>query len=978
MKKSSTKLWGVLTGVLAFLLVIALIGTSVANYFEPVINTLLMTSTTKMVEDPDAASIDSEYFKSAYSYDRAGEEKLIADSKEVYRNLVEEGSALLKNENGALPLNEADKVVTVFGVAGPKYITGFYDELTKAGYTVDKAVWDYYNGQAVTGRTNVGVPVWDEAVLGSLSGDAAIMTIGRRAGEGTDCAHPGDTSLNRATDPENGDYLDISAGEESVLENLKRLKEAGKFKKVIVVIDTSNMVNGDFINDPRFDIDAVIWKGQAGAAYGTEGLVNLLKGSVNPSGRLVDTVYMENLLNPVMMNFGVMEGDFSQADAALVDEVKAENYTYNSNPQGDFWDHSVVYQEGIYLGYKYYETRYEDYVMGTPNTGDFAYDKYVAYPFGYGLSYTTFSLDNFKGEEKGDEFILTVDVTNTGSVAGKHSVLAYLQSPYTDYDKENGIEKASVRLTGYGKTGLLAPGAKETLTITIPKWQLRAYDANKAKTYILDAGDYYFTLAGSSHEAVNNILAKKGFSGGKMDAAGNAEMVFPYHVDKLDTTIFSKSYATGEPITNLFDDVDPNKDVYASELNHVVWVSRADWMGTLPTKAFIVKYSNAMVEQGRSIAYKADPAKQAETQMPHFGVANGLTLASFMDLPYDDPLWGKLLEQMTYEETAKMVMNCWYGSDGVPSVGKLRQTDQDTSMGRTNPFTANPDLIGIAFTSGDLRAATFNSDLMKKVGMMTGENDLHASTDTVKAIGLYGFSPDIHRSPYSGRNGEYFSEDAYITGMACGLAVQGMNEKGSVCFCKHYVLNDQEDLRHGVATWANEQTIRENYLPAFEYTVTYGKGMGFMNSFNRIGMIWVGEHKGAQLDFLYKECGFEGNIVTDLYETDYQDVIDGLLGGTTMWLGVASNKDTYGLLTSDLYRNDPVIVNALVEAAHRMLYGSSRSAAMNGLSSSTRIVPVTPWWQTALTVLDAVLGVLTAISLVMLLVSLSKKKNKEA
>ena len=977
MKKSSTKLWSILTGVFAVLLVIAIIGTAVANYFEPVINTLLMTSTTKMVEDPNAASVDSEYYKSAYTYDRAGEEKLIADSKEVYRNLVEEGSALLKNENGALPFTESDKVVTVFGVAGPKNITGFYDELTKAGYTVDKAVWDYYNSQAVSGRTRVGVPMWDEATLGSLSGDVAIMTIGRRAGEGTDCAHPGDSSLNKATDPENGDYLDISAGEESVMENLKRLKEEGKFKKIVVVIDTSNMVNGDFINDPRFGIDAVIWKGQAGAAYGTEGLVNILKGSVNPSGRLVDTVYMENLLNPVMMNFGVLEGDFSQADPALVDEVKAENYEYNSNPQGDFWDHSVVYQEGIYLGYKYYETRYEDYVMETPKTGDFQYDQYVAYPFGFGLSYTSFTVDNMKGELKGDEFVFTIDVTNSGSVAGKHSVLVYLQSPYTDYDKENGIEKASVRLVGFAKTGLLQPNGKETLTITVPKWQLRAYDANKAKTYILDAGDYYFTIAGSSHDAVNNILAKKGFSGGKMDAAGNANLVFSYNVASLDTTVFSKSYATGEAITNLFDDVDPNKDAYASELNKVVWVSRADWTGTLPTKAFIMKYSNSMVEQARSVAYKADPAEQAATVMPHFGVANGLTLASFMDLPYDDPLWNKLLEQMTYEETAKMVMNCWYGSDGVPSVGKLRQTDQDTSMGRTNPFTANPDLIGIAFTSGDLRAATFNDDLMKKVGLMTGENDLHASTDTVKAIGLYGFSPDIHRSPYSGRNGEYFSEDAYITGMACGYAVQGMNEKGSVCFCKHYVLNDQEDLRHGVATWANEQTIRENYLPAFEYTVTIGGGMGFMNSFNRIGMIWVGEHKGAQIDFLYKECGFEGNIVTDLYETDYQDVIDGLLGGTTMWLGVSSNKDTYGLLTSDLYRNDPVIVNALVEAAHRMLYGSSRSAAMNGVSATTKIVSVTPWWQTALIALDVALGVLTALFALLLITGIAKNKKQD-
>lgn len=532
-----------------------------------------------------------------------------------------------------------------------------------------------------------------------------------------------------------------------------------------------------------------------------------------------------------------------------------------------------------------------------------------------------------------------------------------------------------MNLVGFTKTGMVEPGATETVTTEVPKWMMRAYDANNAKTYILDAGSYYLTVAGSSHEAVNNVLAKKGFEG--TDVAGNPELVWEYQVAELDTEIFSTSYATGNKITNLFDDADPNKDVYASTVNSVTWVSRSDWEGTLPTETYYLKYTNDMIEQARSIAYVADPAQQAETEMPLFGVANGLTLASFMDVPYDDPMWDKLLEQMSYEETAKLVMNCWYGSDAVASVGKLRQTDQDTSMGRTNPFTANPDLVGVDFTSGDLRAATFNREIMKGIGELTGENNLHASTDSVKAIGLYGFSPNIHRSPYSGRNGEYFSEDAYITGVACGLAVQGMQEKGSVCFVKHFFLNDQEDERHGIATWANEQTIRECYLPAFEYIVTLGGGMGVMNSFNRIGMTWVGEHTGAQIDYLRKECGFEGNIVTDLFESDYQDVIDGLLGGTTMWLATSSNEYSYGLLTSETYRNDPVVVSALVEAAHRMLYGSTRCAAMNGLSSSTRVVTITPWWQTALIALDITLGVITVACAAMLVRSIVIHRGKK-
>ena len=971
--KKSTKLWAILTSAMAVLLVVAIIGTMVANYFEPVLNTLLMASTSKVVESDDTT--DTEYYKSDYTYDRAGEEKLIADSEELYRNLVEEGAALLKNENGALPFASTDKAVTVFGT-GLKNIPSLDAVLTDAGYTVNTEVYGYYAGQATNGRTIVGTPVWDDSVLGNVSGDVALFTISRRAGEGTDAAHPGATSLNTATDPANGDYLDISEGEESVMENLKRLKDEGKFKKIVVVINTSNMVHGDFINDPRFGIDACIWMGQAGRIQGTQGLVNILQGKVNPSGRLVDTVYMNNLANPVMQNYGVIMGDFSNATQSLIEEVKTANYTYNDNPQGDYWDYSLVYQEGIYIGYKYYETRYEDVVMGTPNAGDFRYDEYVAYPFGYGLSYTTWSYSNFAVKEDGDNFVITLDVTNTGSVAGKHSVLIYLQSPYTDYDKQNGIEKAAVQLVGFTKTGMLEGGAKESVNVTVPKWHLRAYDSNNAKTYILDAGSYFFTAAGSTHEAVNNILAKKGFTTANgMDAEGSAEMVYEYKVAALDTKIFSTSYATGNPITNRFDNVDPNKDAYASKLNQVTWVTRSNWENTLPKQSFVMKYNDEMIRQAFPVTYVADPTVQASMEMPKFGVANGLTLASFMDLEYDDPLWDKLLEQMSYDEMAKLVTNCWYGSDAVASVGKQRQTDQDTSMGRTNPFTANPDLVGLDFTSGDLRAATFNVELMKKVGTLTGENNLHASTDTVKAIGLYGFSPNIHRTPYSGRNGEYFSEDAFITGYACGLAVQGMQEKGSVCFVKHFFLNDQEDLRHGVATWANEQTLRECYLPAFEYTVTLGGGMGFMNSFNRLGMLWVGEHKGAQVEFLYGECGFEGNIVTDMYEGDYQDIIDGLQAGTTMWLTTSSNEYAYGLLTNDTYRNDPVIVNALVEAVHRMLYGSSRSAAMNGLSATTRIVQITPWWQTALIAVDAVLGILTAGCVVMLVLSLRKGKD---
>ncbi|KAB4815201.1 glycosyl hydrolase, partial [Bacteroides thetaiotaomicron] len=349
--------------------------------------------------------------------------------------------------------------------------------------------------------------------------------------------------------------------------------------------------------------------------------------AVNPSGRTADTWVTDNLSAPAANNFRELQADGTWAANSFHYSNVSDNPDVSQLLLAMGEDTTVRgyfnhYAEGIYVGYKYYETRHD-------TEPGYNYKADVAYPFGHGLSYTTWAYSNFQVAEDGDNFVVTLDVTNTGSVPGKHSVLVYLQSPYTDYDKLNGIEKAAVTLVGFTKTGMLDGGASESVTVEVPKWQLRSYDANNAKTYILDAGSYYLTAAGSSHEAVNNILAKKGF--GNTDSAGNTDMVYEYQVAALDTEIFSKSYATGNSITNLFECADPNKDAAASQTNSVTWVSRSDWEGTLPAAAQTIRYNDDMVEQARPISYVADPARQAETEMPRFGVANGLTLAAFMD-----------------------------------------------------------------------------------------------------------------------------------------------------------------------------------------------------------------------------------------------------------------------------------------------------------------------------------------------------------
>lgn len=974
LKKKKTLI--ALTVTTGALLVALIVGNQVTNYYEGAINSLLNASTSKIIQKPNAEKTDTEYYKSNYAYTKDGEKNLVEDGKNLYRQIVEEGTTLLMNTGKGLPFSNDTKKVTIYGNAANSYLPSFDKALKDNGISVDADVLAKYK-TSPTARKKINLPDWNE--IPSSNGDVAIITLGRRAGEGTDCAHPGEGSLNTADSVEfpNGDYLSLATTEQTMLKGVKALKDAGKFKKIVVIITTSNSISGNWINDPQYGIDSCVWVGQMQKDYAVEGLVNVLTGKVAPSGRIVDTIYQDNMKNPVMQNYGALHGDMSNVTQAQIDAVNEDAYTYNDNPQLSSWDSAVVYQEGIYLGYKYYETRYEDKMMGVSKVGDFDYDNYVTYPFGHGLSYTTFSYENYKVEHKNGKYILSVDIKNTGDVKSKHSVLAYLQKPYTQYAKDNNMEQASVNLVGFGKTTKeLAHNETETVTIEVDEWQCRTFDSYGKGTYVYDAGDYYFTIAGDSHEATNNILAKKGKESSKTyTSVGNEKLVYKFTNDKFDDKKYADNYVTGVKAETLFDCADLNKDAYAKSTNgNFKYMSRKDWEGTYPT-TYHVKYNTNMLEQAKSITYRANEEEQKNTKMPNYGVNNGLTVVMLKDTPYGDPMWDRLAEQMTYEETAALVMDCWYGSRAMPSVGKLQETDQDSSMGRVNPMVVS-GLKGTDFPSGDMRAATFNRKIMRDIGIIEGEQNLHTSTKTVKSVGLYGFSPNIHRSPYSGRNGEYFSEDGFITGIACGEAVGGMREKGSNCYAKHYFLNDQEDHRHGITTWANEQTIRENYLIGFEYGITMYDGLGLMNSFNRIGMLWSGEHYGSQSGFLYKELGFKGAIVTDMYEVNHQDVIDGLIGETSMWLHTTLNKYSYGLLTSDKYKNDPVINKALVEAAKKMLYVASRTHTINGLDSSNIIVPIMPSWKVALITVTSIDGVLFAASAGLLIAHFILKKKE--
>ena len=865
---------------------------------------------------------DADYYPSDYEYSQEGEEQLLADQEDLYKQVTAEGTVLLKNENDALPLSTSDGTVTVFGNAAPVNLGTLNTALSEAGFGIDEACWEFYtNGNTASNGYAVNENPWENVTsadfFSSVSG-VALVVLGRYGQEGGD---DGWTTDN--------DYLALSTEEKDLLNGIAELKAAGTFSKFVVVMNTTNSISWED-GDWSDSIDAILQLGQV-SELGVTALVSLLDGTENPSGRLADTIYKDNQQNPVMVNFGDIDADLSQLSHGKSDEVQLESDTWKpSSDKGSHWRRNYVYVENIYLGYRYYETRYEDVVLGQGNAGDFSYSDYVAYPFAYGLSYTTFEYSDFAVEEGDDAFEVSVTVTNTGSVAGKHAACVYFQSPYTDYDKENSLEKASIELAGYAKTAKLDAGGSETLTISVPKKELRTYDNNNARTYILDAGDYYFTVAGDSHEAMNNVLAAKGMTTTEgMTAEGDASLVYTWTNAELDTTTYAVSTETGNAITNLFDDVDPNKNDTMSELNNIVWLSRSDWTGTFPASAIHLVYTDEVADMAKPVSYQANSGDATAVDTHEFGNTDSdLMLVDMHGKDYDDEDWEEFVSKLTYEEMVEFINS---PESEFAIIGKVSSTAGNGSSGRSETFQIS-GLTGLSYPTGETRAATFNSDLHTSVGKMTGENMLHASTTESKKVSLYGFSCNMHRSPYSGRNFEYFSEDPFLSGASCAVETEALVGMGCNVYTKHFAGNDQEEYRHGVPSWMNEQALREIYLAPYEKAIVEGNGNGIMTGFHRLGMHWTGESQSLLVDYLEDELGYLGINLTDQFEADYMDSPDGLLNGTHAWLGGQTYEVCYQILLQDDYKSDPVIQDALFKAVKRNLYVYANTLTINGLT----------------------------------------------
>ena len=1039
-KLFNRSLWSLLTSFFAIWLVIAIVGETYAVQYSSTINNLLGINPYEVVGGGDATYYASDYLTADGKYDDVAMRK---NSMEVAAQTASDGSILLWNNNNALPLAENSRV-SLFGIGTVNYkfsgggsgeiksspADNFKAALEKSStikvngtlFQAYAALRDNYGSRNVQGvQTNdnkyngkngytderyrefyVNEPSWnvvegkmsggktiESTLVGSKNapgyGDAAIMVITR------DGAEDGDTWFysNECLD---NNYLDLSTQEAEILSKLQSLKEAGTIGKIVLLMNTNSVMQMKHIK--QYDIDACVHVG-AGGVQSFEAISNILTGKTNPNGALVDTMAYDNYSAPATVNFG----DFKWTNSTGLPGTDIG--TYNNA--------YVVYQEGIYVGYRYYETRYEDVVMGNGNadstkgtkqsTDRWSYAEEVAFPFGYGQSYTTFGFSNYKVTHTdgafGGTYTITVDVKNTGKVAGKSIVGIYLQKPYTDYDKVMHIEKSAVELVGFAKTALLQPDGSETVTVTVKGSEFKTYDAYGKGTYILEKGDYYLSFGTDAHDALNNILAAKGYnkSNGMVDSLGNAtdgNSAFAHKVTvvKDDYTTYAKSEYTDYEITNQLSDADLNLYKGTKDDQSITYLSRNDWEQTYPvpvqlecvnsTMVSDMQYSHTLPDDGSTMPTQGKvtvPDSFWDDIVLEEGQEKRLNLALLKDKDYNDPVWQNLIDQLTWAEMNYLLSGGYLTVQGNTKNGVPGGKANDGTSGvRTNNPTTG-DLMG--FPSATVMAQTWDTALINKLGDAFGHECLHTGV-----IELYAPCAGTHRTPYGGRNWEYYSEDPYMSAKMLGAESLGLQNKGVIVCAKHFAFNDQEINRCGVATWMNEQTAREIYLRAFEGGIVEARILSLMASFPRLGTKWVGACKGLFTDILRGEWGFEGFVETDsAFNQDYMTKGTGRAEG--VYAGVAFWMDGTAWEQWGTWKDNPTIVNAVREAVHGMLYAQAHSMAMNGITANSRIVYVTPWWIDALNKVQLALGIVTGCMFAMAVASfvihfVDKRKSQVA
>lgn len=1032
MGKTNT-IWRGLTVTFTAFLSIAVVAALVMEQNRGEIDGFFNTHSSVVISDDDgslytAYTPDSEYLNE----DGTGNsQKLVSDHVDLNTRLSAEGSVLLKNEGNILPLEEGSKV-TLLGIRSHVILAGSgmgvsanasqvvqLETALAEHYDVNptmSAVYETINQTTRLSNNDRASTSFDpkEPSLADLEaanadyqssfssyGDAAIVVVGRPSSEMGDYA-PGEGGVVEGTGASTA--MELTTNEKAIIELATE-----KFNKVIVLLNTNSAIEIEDLKQNE-KIGAILWIGHPGC-YGTYGIAEILTGESNPSGGLYDIYAADSLSSPAMENMG----DFAYSNDSSVFTRVPTNGSNNKY---------LIEAEDIYVGYRYYETRYEDVVLGRGNAnssvgagrfdteGGWNYDKEVSYGFGYGLSYTTFDMKfdqtsiNMDIASHSMTTEIEVTVTNTGNVAGKTSVQIYGQAPYY----QGGVAKSSIQLLAYDKTGLIQPNESETLTISVDMQYLASWDSsalNGNGSYILDEGDYYFAVGNGAHDALNNILASKGkTTADGMDYDGDDSLALKWTYNytgsgTVDESTFNVTKA-GTQVGNALESADWN---YWKN-GEVTYLSRDAWDTTWPKSYTDMEASVGMVTRINGNTYQVKTNDDVSNiKFNATGSAGHMTFAMMNGADYDDSRWDTLLNQLDLTEALNFILHGNRELLAMESIGFLdgRYTENGPNGigGRGfsslsyNNFGDNPPTWYIdenddnasfglnIFPSAPVVASTFNPDLAYEQGRLIGNDALFVGLPIIWGPGM-----NTHRSPYNGRNGEYYSEDPVITGV-CGMEFSiGALDKGLIAAPKHYAFNDQETNRTGVAPYLTEQRAREVELRAFQIAFEADKydkernedvGMlGVMTSFSKIGPDEVTTSRGMITDILYGEWGFNGYVVSDMND-DADLLTDCLYAGLTSFdatYTLETIEERYGI-TADTYAKDATILQAVKDAIHHDLYVLAQSNYMNMVNTTSHTKQVMTSWRIAYTVAISLTAVLVIVfgTLYGLALRKSKKEN---
>ena len=1015
-------LWRGLTTLTASLLTVSVAAGPVVDSYRTDIDKFLGTKSSAMVTD----STDEDLY--TYKSDYSSTTELLDSIEDLGERMSEEGTVLLKNENNALPLSKDEtQKLSLLGFSSYYPVQGgdmgsslsvnkgtdadtvdFVEALNAKGFGINEDLQKLYKSLEADFKTEVNMwgnimeyyhitaPATDgvfaskepsQEKMDSVDDkwkdsmddyNVMLVTIGRSSTENGTYL-PGVDGVDASQNLNQTDPLGLSDDERDLINAAVEAKE-NNGGKVIVMLNNANAMEIDEIKN-NDGVDAIMESGFPGG-YGFYGVADILSGEANPSGHLTDTYAVTNANSPAAQNFGNYE--WTNADPSV--NINAEE----------------VEAEDIYTGYKYYETRYADTVLGQGNadatvgssTGKaWNYDDEVSYPFGYGLSYTTFeqTLKSVDVDLANRTVTAEVDVKNTGDVAGKDVVQLYTSVPYTDYDVENKVEKSAVQLLDYEKTDMIEPGESQTVTITADAQDMASWDSsceNEAGTtgnWILDNGTYYFTVGNGAHEAVNNVLAAQ-----DQDVEGNKDNVQTWELGDFDSSSFAVTL-NGTPVENQLQDADLNNWMEDT----VTYLSRNDWEGTWPETYKDLTATDEMIstmaDDYSDIEANGDPSSVT------FGADNGMTLANMKGVEdITDERWSTLMDQLTLEEclirtglggtSTKVIESITSpeaiqndGPNGFNSYPLGQYANSDASTG--DPCVIAEDDPNRDYKMGVMAnetviGQTFSKQLAAEWGKAVGNYSLWANT----AI-WWGVGTNLHRTPYNARNHEYFSEDAVLTAGQGAAIIKAGHDYGVLIAPKHLAFNDTEINRTGIAEFMTEQAARENELRGTQSCIEDANALAVMTTYNRVGCVTSNAHTGLLLNILHKEWGFKGLMSEDfIQDPAYTKIHMAVHNGVTMTCNTGDNtmaavEAVWPYWSVENASQSEELLTDLKQAMLYQNYALANSNAMDGMSTSTHIEKLNTWYDNLITGLRIGFGVLTVLCAAMYLLGLKKKEQ---